>query len=454
MTESLFDEPGAASPPRGLDAAAPLAERMRPRSLDEVAGHAELLGPRGFLRRAIAEDRVPSLIFWGPPGCGKTTLARLIAESTKSRFVPFSAVTSGIKEIKEVMADAVKLRTATGRRTILFVDEIHRFNRAQQDAFLPYVERGDIVLVGATTENPSFELNAALLSRCKVVMLQALGAEELATMLRRAISETGRGLGVSGVDIGDGALGAIAQLANGDGRRALGLLELAVSEAVAAGLPTVTVEGVAQLAQRKVLLYDKSGEEHFNLISALHKSLRESDADAALYWLGRMLQAGEDPNYLARRLVRFASEDVGLADPQALPQALAGWQSYERLGSPEGEVALAQVTIYLALAPKSVAVYRAYGETKRTIEERPADPVPLALRNAPTRMMKELGYGRDYEYAPDSEQGVAGLECLPEALAGTTFYRPSGKGFEAKLAERLLEFARRREAARGRPGPR
>ena len=454
MTESLFDEPGAASAPRGLDASAPLAERMRPRSLDEVAGHAELLGPRGFLRRAIAEDRVPSLIFWGPPGCGKTTLARLIAESTKSRFVPFSAVTSGIKEIKEVMADAVKMRTATGRRTILFVDEIQRFNRAQQDAFLPYVERGDIVLVGATTENPSFELNAALLSRCKVVMLQALGAEELATMLRRAISETGRGLGVSGVDIGDEALGAIAQLANGDGRRALGLLELAVSEAVAAGLPTVTVEGVAQLAQRKVLLYDKSGEEHFNLISALHKSLRESDPDAALYWLGRMLQAGEDPNYLARRLVRFASEDVGLADPQALPQALAGWQSYERLGSPEGEVALAQVAIYLALAPKSVAVYRAYGETKRTIEERPADPVPLALRNAPTRMMKELGYGRDYEYAPDSEQGVAGLECLPEALAGTTFYRPSGKGFEAKLAERLQEFARRREAARGRPGPR
>lgn len=423
---------------------------MRPRTLDEVAGHAELLGPRGFLRRAIAEDRVPSLIFWGPPGCGKTTLARLIAESTKSRFVPFSAVTSGIKEIKEVMGDAVKLRTATGRRTILFVDEIHRFNRAQQDAFLPYVERGDIVLVGATTENPSFELNAALLSRCKVVMLQALAAEDLAAMLRRALALPERGLGESGLAIGDEALGSIVQLAGGDGRRALGLLELAVSEAAAAGLPEVTLEGVARLAQRKVLLYDKAGEEHFNLISALHKSLRESDPDAALYWLGRMLAAGEDPNYLARRLVRFASEDVGLADPQALPQALAGWQSYERLGSPEGEVALAQVTIYLALAPKSVAVYRAYGEVRRTIEERPADPVPLALRNAPTRMMKELGYGRDYAYAPDSEEGVAGLECLPDSLAGTTFYRPKGLGFEAKLAERLQEFARRRAAARGR----
>ncbi len=422
---------------------------MRPRTLDEVAGHAELLGAKGFLRRAIAEDRVPSLIFWGPPGCGKTTLARLIAESTKSRFVPFSAVTSGIKEIKEVMGDAVKLRTATGRRTILFVDEIHRFNRAQQDAFLPYVERGDIVLVGATTENPSFELNAALLSRCKVVMLQALAAEDLAALLRRALVLPERGLGESGLAIGDEALGSIVQLAGGDGRRALGLLELAVSEAAAAGLPEVTLEGVARLAQRKVLLYDKAGEEHFNLISALHKSLRESDPDAALYWLGRMLAAGEDPNYLARRLVRFASEDIGLADPQALPQALAGWQSYERLGSPEGEVALAQVTIYLALAPKSVAVYRAYGEVKRTIEERPAEPVPLALRNAPTKLMKGLGYGRDYVYAPDTEEGVAGLDCLPDVLAGTSFYRPTEKGFEARLAERLAEFARRRKAARG-----
>ena len=431
MTESLFDEPGTAAPMRGVESSAPLAERMRPRTLDEVAGHGQLLGPQGFLRRAIAEDRVPSLIFWGPPGCGKTTLARLIAETTKSRFVPFSAVTSGIKEIKEVMADAVRLRAATGRRTLLFVDEIHRFNRAQQDAFLPYVERGDIVLVGATTENPSFELNAALLSRCKVVVLAALAPEELTALLRRALAETARGLGASGIGIEDEALGAIAALANGDGRRALGLLELAVSEAVAADEPAVTLDGIGKLAERKVLLYDKSGEEHFNIISALHKSLRESDPDAALYWLGRMLAAGEDPNYVARRLVRFASEDIGLADPQALPQALAGWAAYERLGSPEGEVALAQVAIYLALAPKSIAVYRAYGEVLRAIEERPAEPVPLAIRNAPTQLMKGLGYGRDYHYAPDTEAGVAGLDCLPDALAGMSFYRPSGKGFEA-----------------------
>ncbi len=452
MTDSLFDEPGAPRTLSGSSRGAPLAERMRPRTLDEVAGHAELLGANGFLRRAIAEDRVPSLVFWGPPGCGKTTLARLIAESTKSRFVPFSAVTSGIKEIKEVMADAVKLRTATSRRTFLFVDEIHRFNRAQQDAFLPYVERGDIVLVGATTENPSFELNAALLSRCKVVVLSALGQEDLAALLRRALVEPARGLGAAQVEVAEEALGSITQLANGDARRALGLLELAVSEATAAGLSAVTVAGVAQLAQRKVLLYDKSGEEHFNLISALHKSLRESDPDAALYWLGRMLQAGEDPNYLARRLVRFASEDVGLADPQALPQALAGWASFERLGSPEGEVALAQVTIYLALAPKSVAVYRALGEVQRAIAERPAEPVPLALRNAPTKLMQGLGYGREYVYAPDTEEGVAGLACLPDALADASFYHPSGKGFEAKLAERLEVFARRRKAARERSG--
>jgi putative ATPase len=450
LTTSLFDDPGLPPADREAASSAPLAERMRPRTLDEVEGHAELLGPQGFLRRAIAEDRVPSLVFWGPPGCGKTTLARLIAESTKSRFVPFSAVTSGIKEIKEVMADAVKMRTATGRRTLLFVDEIHRFNRSQQDAFLPYVERGDIVLVGATTENPSFELNAALLSRCKVVVLSALTPADLVALLQRALAEPVRGLGKASVEVGDEALAAIVQLANGDARRALGLLELAVSEAVAAEIGAVGTEDVARLAQRKVLLYDKSGEEHFNIISALHKSMRESDPDAAIYWLGRMLQAGEDPSYVARRLVRFASEDVGLADPQALPQALAGWEAYERLGTPEGEVALAQVTVYLALAPKSIAVYRAYGEVVRAIEERPAEPVPLAIRNAPTRLMKGLGYGRDYVYAPDTEEGVGGVECLPDALAGTSFYRPTEKGFEAKLAQRLEEFARRRRAARDR----
>jgi putative ATPase len=451
---SLFDDPdpsgsgrvdrlpGAAGSP-----GAPLAERMRPRTLAEVAGHAGVLGDRGFLARAIAEDRVPSLIFWGPPGVGKTTLARVIAETTKSRFVPYSAVTSGIKEIKEVMADARKLRAATGRRTLLFVDEIHRFNRAQQDAFLPYVERGDIVLVGATTENPSFELNAALLSRCKVVVLSALSESELAELLGRALSDPERGLGASGIELGDGAIAAVAALANGDARRALNLLELVVEEAAARGAAPEASE-IAELAQRKVLLYDKSGEEHFNLISALHKSMRESDPDATLYWLVRMLEAGEDPHYLARRMTRFASEDVGLADPEALPRALASWQAFERLGSPEGEIALAQIAIYLALAPKSVAVYRALGEAKKTVADRPADPVPLAIRNPVTGLMKEIGYGRDYVYAPDTESGVAGLDCLPDALAGTAFYRPSGKGFEAKLGERLAEFARRRRAAR------
>jgi putative ATPase len=452
MPGTLFDdqEPARAKPsePEGSPGAgSPLAERMRPRTLEEVVGQEKVVGESGFLTRAIAADRVPSLIFWGPPGAGKTTLARIIAHATRSSFLPFSAVTSGIKEVKEVMAEAARLRRAQGRRTLLFVDEIHRFNRAQQDAFLPYVEKGDIVLVGATTENPSFELNAALLSRCRVVVLEPLSGEELITLLRRALADRERGLGDSGVTLEDEALAHLAQLASGDARKALNLLELAVADAREEGVDRVDAAAVQRVAQRKVLLYDKAGEEHFNLISALHKSLRDSDADAALYWLTRMLAAGEDPLYLARRMIRFASEDVGLADPQALPQALAGWEAFHRLGSPEGELALAQVALYLALAPKSNAVYAGYKEARRTVEERPADPVPMAIRNAPTKLMKGLGYGSGYVYAHDTEEGTAGLDCLPEALAGTELYVPKGEGFEAELKRRRQEIRGRREKA-------
>jgi putative ATPase len=448
MPRSLFDDQEPESHPEETPrAASPLAERMRPRDLSEVAGQEKVVGEGGFLRRAIAADRVPSLIFWGPPGTGKTTLARIIATVTSSHFVPFSAVTSGIKEVKEVMAEAVRLRKAQGRRTLLFVDEIHRFNRAQQDAFLPYVESGDVVLVGATTENPSFELNGALLSRCRVVVLEPLRPEDLTDLMRRALADPERGLGTSGIEADEDALAEMAQLASGDARRALSLLELAAADAEGG---RIDAETVRRVSQRKVLLYDKSGEEHYNLISALHKSLRESDPDAAVYWLARMLAAGEDPLYIARRVVRFASEDVGLADPQALPQALAAWDAYRRLGSPEGELALAQAVLYLALAPKSVALYDGYKAARRTVEERPADPVPLAIRNAPTRLMKEVGYGAGYVYAPHTEEGVGGIDCLPESLQGTRFYEPKGEGFEAKLKARLEQYRALREEVRKR----
>lgn len=465
---SLFDDvpTGAEESPHSdsgpaLASTAPLAERLRPTHLDEVVGQEEVVGPQGFLRRAIEGDRLPSMILWGPPGTGKTTLAQLAAQATSCRFVPFSAVTSGIKDVKLVMADAARFREAEaaaghGRRTLLFVDEIHRFNRAQQDAFLPYVERGDIILVGATTENPSFEINGALLSRCRVVVLSPLSSDDLKRLLRRALDDDQRGLGALLVADEEGgkpalevlpeALDSVAQLSSGDARKALNLLEQIVIDVVAGDRSQpLDASSVERLVQRKVLLYDKSGEEHYNLISALHKSLRDSDADAALYWLARMLEAGEDPGFIARRLVRFASEDIGLADPRALRQTLDAWEAYERLGSPEGELAIAQATLYLAVAAKSNAVYKALGEARKTVAERPADPVPKALRNAPTSLMKKVGYGAGYVYAHDTAEGTAGLDCLPDALQGTIFYRPTGNGTEGRIGPRLEELRRLRQ---------
>ena len=411
-----------------------------------MVGQDAVVGPEGFLRRAIAEDRVPSMILWGPPGCGKTTLAEIVARSTTSRFVPFSAVTSGIKEVKQVMVDAARFRRADGRKTLLFVDEIHRFNRSQQDAFLPYVEQGDIVLVGATTENPSFEVVGALLSRCRVVVLEPLSPDHLKQVLSRALAQPGdRGLADFGVELEDEAFGALIQSAGGDARRALNLLELVVVDSRSAGRNRVDAQAVAQVAQRKIMLYDKSGEQHYNLTSALHKSLRDSDADAAIYWLVRMLESGESAGYIARRLVRFANEDVGLADPNAVRRALEAWDAYDRLGSPEGDLALVQAAIYLALAPKSNAAYMALKKVRKTLEERPADPVPMSIRNAPTGLMKNLGYGSGYVYAHDTEEGVGGLSCLPDSIAGTRFYEPKDIGVEKRFRERLAELDRIRK---------
>jgi len=428
---------------------APLADRMRPRSLDEIVGQEHLLGPGRVLRTAIETGELHSMILWGPPGSGKTTLASLMASVTGARFVAFSAVLSGVKEIREVIAEAEREGARRGIRTILFVDEIHRFNRAQQDAFLPHVEKGTVVLVGATTENPSFEVNSALLSRCRVYVLRALEDDDLLAIMRRALADSGRGLASLRPEVTDDGLRAIARVANGDARVALNVLEVAVALTPSTGGPRrVTDATIREAAQRRTLLYDKSGEEHYNLISALHKSLRDSDPDASLYWLTRMLEAGEDRLYIARRLVRFASEDVGNADPGALSLTLAAKEAYDFLGDPEGELALAQAAIYLALAPKSNAVYVAHNEAKEDVAQRPAESVPLHIRNAPTGLMKNLGYGAGYQYAHDAPDARVSQEDLPESLRGRQYYRPTDRGLEAELGRRLAAWRRWRSEGR------
>ncbi|HEY1744551.1 MAG TPA: replication-associated recombination protein A [Granulicella sp.] len=444
---SLFD---TGLPERGAQRVvktAPLAERMRPRSLDEFFGQQHLLGPGMPLRLQIERDDSASLLFWGPPGVGKTTLAKIIARETQASFIEFSAVLSGIKEIKQVMVEAEKA-AEFGSRTILFVDEIHRFNKAQQDAFLPYVERGTIRLIGATTENPSFEINAALLSRCRVYTLRALGQGEIVALLQRALQDSERGLGLLQLEVEEGALEAIASYSSGDARNALNALEVAAKLVEGRGEKLLTRALAAAALQQRVLLYDKKGEQHYDIISALHKSVRNSDADAALYWLGRMLFAGEDPMYVARRVVRMAVEDIGLAAPEALNLCLSARDAMHFLGSPEGELALAQAVVYLALAPKSNAVYTAFGDVRADIESRPAEPVPLHLRNAPTKLMKELDYGKDYQYAHDVEGRVADMECLPPSLANRRYYQPTQEGREKLLSQRMEEIARIREAKR------
>jgi len=436
---SLFDTSPVAGPRHTKQT--PLAERMRPRTIAEFSGQQHLLGEGKPLRLAIERDDASSMIFWGPPGVGKTTLAKIIARMTEASFIEFSAVLSGIKEIKQVMVEAEKA-AEFGSRTILFVDEIHRFNKAQQDAFLPYVERGTIRLIGATTENPSFEINAALLSRCRVYTLVALTEEEVISLLRRALADTGRGLGASGIEADDEALATMAAYASGDARTALNALEVAARLAEGRGLKLIDKALASEAMQRRMLLYDKKGEQHYDVISALHKSVRNSDPDAALYWLGRMLEAGEDPMYCARRVIRMAVEDIGLAAPEALNLCLSAKDAMHFLGSPEGDLALAQAVVYLALAPKSNAVYTAYGEVLSDIQKTVAEPVPLHLRNAPTRLMKELDYGKGYQYAHDVEGRVADMECLPKSLAGRKYYKPTGEGRERQLAARMDEIAK------------
>ncbi|HXT87494.1 MAG TPA: replication-associated recombination protein A [Verrucomicrobiae bacterium] len=416
---------------------------MRPQTLDEFIGQEELLGPGKPLRTQIERDDLGSMLLWGPPGCGKTTLARIIAKRTRSEFIPFSAVLSGIKEIKDVMAKAERARHY-GQQTIVFVDEMHRFNRAQQDAFLPHVEAGNILLIGATTENPSFEVIAPLLSRMKVYVLRALAEEQIAELLRRAIADPLRGLGKDKIEASEKIIERIAVLANGDARAAYNTLEALVagSEPDADGRLVLSQSRLEDVLQKKLLPYDKSGEEHYNLISALHKSVRNSDPDAALYWLARMLESGEDPLYLARRMVRMASEDIGLAEPGALAIAIAAKEAFEFIGPPEGNLALAQAAVYLSLAPKSNALYTGYGAVQEDLQQTIAEPVPLHLRNAVTGLMKHIGYGKGYQYAHNTEEKVTDMTCLPESLAGRTYYQPTDQGFEARIRQRLEEIRR------------
>jgi len=435
-TGKLFDT----RPPKRRDA--PLPELLRPEKLEEMVGLDDLLGKGKFLRNAIESDRIPSLIFWGPPGSGKTTLARIIAATTRSQFIPLSATSSGIKEIKSIMEDARRLRGATGQRTILFIDEIHRFNRAQQDAFLPYVEAGDITLLGATTENPSFEINSALLSRTKVVVIPPLEREQIREILERAMRHpelTGRRVGLAAE-----SLDFIAATSGGDARQALASLQLVVETATPASQP-LDVAAVKEILHRRSLLYDKSGEQHYNIISALHKSIRNGDADAAVYWLVRMLEGGEDPLYVARRLVRASAEDIGLADPEALRLAVAAKDAVHFIGMPEGGVVLAELVVYLAQAPKSNSAYVAYEAARHEVREGDNPPVPLHIRNAPTALMKGLGYGAGYQYAHDFEGQTAPMECLPDALAGRRFYEPKGSGRETEIGERLERLRNKRK---------
>jgi putative ATPase len=431
------------------DRTRPLADRMRPRTLDEYVGQEHLIGPGKPLRTQIERDDTGSIIFWGPPGTGKTTLAKIIAKMTRAEFIEFSAVLAGIKEIKQVMADAERARQY-GTRTIVFIDEIHRFNKAQQDAFLPHVEKGNIRLIGATTENPSFEINSALLSRCRVYVLQPLTEDQIVLLLKRALTDDERGLGMIKVHASEEVLRKIASYSSGDARSAYNVLEVAagLAQQSAEKPPEITDDIARDALQKRILLYDKAGEEHYNLISALHKSVRNSDPDAALYWLGRMIEAGEDPLYIARRVVRMSVEDIGLADPNALSLCMAARDAVDFIGMPEGNLALAQAVVYLSVAPKSNALYTAYGDVQQDIERTAAEPVPLHLRNAPTGLMKNLGYGRDYQYAHDVEGKVANMQCLPDSLRNRAYYHPTGEGIEKRIRERMEEIKKIRSRDR------